>query len=225
MAGPDWLRLADADAVAAYAARRICEAAAEAIAARGAFRLVLAGGGTPEAAYRLLTACVTDWRKWWVYYGDERCLPPDDDARNSRMVARAWLDAVPIPADNVYPIPAELGPARGAALYAGLIAARRPFDLVLLGLGEDGHTASLFPGRVEAEEALTVAVDDAPKPPAERVSLSAAALRDSRATLVLVTGARKRDAVSRWRAGEALPVRRALSAHSLVLADAAALPD
>lgn len=223
MADADWEILADADAVAVRAAQEICQAARRAIAARGVFSLVLAGGRTPEAAYRLLRGCATDWNKWLVFYGDERCLPPGDEARNSRMAARAWLDHVAIPAEQVFAIPAESGAERAARVYAEIVAAHRPFDLVLLGLGEDGHTASLFPGRDLSGERLVVAEYEAPKPPPERVTLSAASLRAGRRGLVLVTGAGKRDAVADWLAGRDLPVRAALPARSLVLADEAAM--
>ena len=201
-----WHVFADADTVAAQAARRILQAAATAIAERGRFRIVLAGGRTPEAASRLLTDADTDWTSWDIYFGDERCLPVDDAERNSRMAARALLDTVPVPAANIHPIPAELGAEAAATAYEDVVRTALPFDLVLLGIGEDGHTASLFPGQQHPAERLTHAVHDAPKPPPDRVSLSAHALSETRGVLVLVTGAGKRAAVQGWRAGEPLPI-------------------
>ncbi len=218
-----WHTFPDATAVANEASRRILAAAHEAIAARGVFRLVLAGGGTPEAAYRLLASAPADWARWEIFYGDERCLPADHADRNSRMAARAWLDHVDIPAARIHDIPAELGADMAARRYADVVKDVRPFDLVLLGLGEDGHTASLFPGHVHAVGELVHAVREAPKPPPDRVSLSAEVLSDARAVLLMACGAGKREAIRRWRDGEALPVATLRPATGLdVLLDAAA---
>ncbi|WP_295882355.1 6-phosphogluconolactonase [uncultured Thiohalocapsa sp.] len=217
--------LADAAAVAATTAEMVLEAAAAAISARGAFRLVLAGGSTPLAAYRLLAGAEADWAHWHLYHGDERCLPPDAAARNSRAVEDAWLRQVPIPAAQVHAIPAELGADAAAAAYEPVVAAAMPFDLVLLGMGEDGHTASLFPDHEIRPGPLVMPVHDAPKPPPDRVSLTPSALCRARRMLVLVTGAAKQAAVSRWQAGEGLPVARvAVGGNALVLLDAAAAP-
>ena len=201
-----WHLLEDAEAVAREASRRILNAAALAIAERGCFRIVLAGGRTPEQAYRLLAAADSDWARWEIYYGDERCLPENSPERNSLMVSRVWLDHVPIPADQVHPIPAQLGPVEAARRYAAQVAAALPFDLVLLGLGEDGHTASLFPDQPHPGNDLVQAVFAAPKPPPERVSLSVHALSNTHELLVLVTGAGKRAAVAAWRRGARLPI-------------------
>lgn len=171
---------------------------------------MLAGGNTPREIYRALGAARADWSAWNVYFGDERCLPPDDPARNSRMAARAWLDSVPIPAVQVHAIPAESGALRAARMYAELLRAVGDFDLVLLGLGEDGHTASLFPGHdwgtaCGAPDALPVF--DAPKAPPQRVSLSARRLSRAREVIFLVAGESKRRAVAEWRAGKDIPAR------------------
>jgi len=196
----------DAAAVAAEAARRILAAAETSIAARGAFRMVLAGGRTPLRTYRLLSQTAADWTGWHLYFSDERCLPPDHDGRNSRAAALAWLDRVPIPAANIHPIPAELGAEAAAAAYRHSVSVALPFDLVTLGMGEDGHTASLFPGQVHPAAELTHPIHGAPKPPPDRVSLSAHALNESRAIMILATGAEKRGPIAAWKAGEPLPV-------------------
>jgi 6-phosphogluconolactonase len=220
---PDWQYLPDAAAVAAAATALILSAADTAIAARGEFRLVLAGGTTPEKVYRQLGTSQADWAHWQIYFGDERCLPRTDHGRNSRMAAMAWLDQSGIPRQNVHPIPAELGPQAAAQQYARQVAAARPFDLVLLGIGEDGHTASLFPGHVHPAGEQVHAVSNAPKPPPDRVSLSREALSDSRNVLILATGTGKREAVRRWRAGEDLPIAHITARNHLrVLIDHAA---
>jgi 6-phosphogluconolactonase len=226
LAGVDTRVLDDADAVAAEAAGLILNAADDAIAARGAFRLVLAGGTTPLAAYSLLAGAAADWARWHLYFGDERCLPVHDGNRNSRAIADAWLDRASIPPAQVHPIPAEQGAESAARAYESLIASALPFDLVLLGMGEDGHTASLFPGQEVCPGPLVMPVHDAPKPPPDRVSLTPSALCRSRRMLVLVTGAGKRPALARWWAGEGLPVARvAVGGNALVLLDRAAVPD
>jgi 6-phosphogluconolactonase len=210
-AGPSsvrWIGVADAAALRQIAYRHILDAAARATERRGRFLIVLAGGNTPSGIYRMLRTADTDWSRWRVYFGDERCLPADDAERNSRMAADAWLNHVPIPQDQVHAIPAELGASAAALAYAETLRGVGDFDLVLLGLGEDGHTASLFPGRdwgVAASAPDALAVFDAPKPPPQRVSLSAARLSRTREVLFLVEGEAKREAVARWRAGEQLP--------------------
>jgi 6-phosphogluconolactonase len=206
MSGVRWYRFADAAAVAEAAVSRILSAAKRAVAARGIFRLVLAGGSTPERAYRYLADCDADWSRWQLYLGDERCLPVEDPDRNSTMIERAWLQQVSLSPRQVHWIPAECGAEQGARDYQTVIENALPFDMVLLGMGEDGHTASLFPGHRHDPQRLVVAVSDSPKPPPERISLNHIALRQTHEMLVLVTGAGKRDAVRRWRAGESLPV-------------------
>ncbi len=201
-----WHHFPDAAAVADETVRRVLSAAKQAIARQGVFRVVLAGGSTPERAYRQLARSEADWACWELYLGDERCLPPDDAARNSRMIEDAWLGRSSIAADQVHWIPAELGPEQGARDYEAVIEPVLPFDLVLLGMGEDGHTASLFPGHRHAQARLVVPVTDAPKSPADRISLNFSALRQTREMLLLVTGAGKRQAVHRWRDGDPLPV-------------------
>jgi 6-phosphogluconolactonase len=209
-AGPGsvrWIGVADAVALRQIAYRHILDDAARAIEQRGRFLIVLAGGNTPRGIYRMLHAADTDWSCWQVYFGDERCLPADSAERNSRMAADAWLNHVPIPQDQVHAIPAELGASAAALAYAETLRGVGDFDLVLLGLGEDGHTASLFPGRdwgVAASAPDALAVFDAPKPPPQRVSLSSARLSRTREVLFLVEGEAKRNVVARWRAGELL---------------------
>ena len=200
-----WLAVADVAELERTACRRILDAAQRAIKQRGEFLIVLAGGNTPRGVYRLVRDESADWSRWNVYFGDERCLPAGDAERNSKMAADEWLDHVPIPKNRVHPIPAELGATAAALAYAETLRDVGEFDLVLLGLGDDGHTASLFPGHdwgTSSDAPAVLAVFDAPKPPPERVSLSAARLSRTREVLFLVAGDAKRDAVARWRAGE-----------------------
>lgn len=219
----NWHVLNDAAQLEERVAQRILVLGEAAIAAHGQFRIVLAGGRTPEAVYRRLAGATADWECWQVYFGDERCLPADDAERNSVMAAHAWLDRVPIPPDNIHPMAAEQGAEAAAADYAAQLRDVLPFDLVLLGMGEDGHTASLFPGHAHAADELVHAVHGAPKPPPDRISLGLAALNAAETVMVLVTGSGKRAAVERWRRGEDLPVARVHGRHGAdVYLDAAA---
>lgn len=205
---PHWNIFSDPREVADAAAEIIGEMARHAIERRGIFSLVLAGGSTPAMTYRLLQEQDQEWARWEFFFGDERCLPPFHPERNSFMVREALLDHLPLEAHQVHEIPAELGPEKGAEKYESLVRNSRPFDLVLLGLGEDGHTASLFPGQAHPAERLVVPVHDAPKPPPERVSLNYGALSAARGVLFLVTGESKRQALADWRRGRAIPASR-----------------
>jgi 6-phosphogluconolactonase len=203
-----WHGMIDAQALQREALRRILDAATRAIQARSRFQIVLSGGQTPRPLYRMLRSQPVDWSAWHVYLGDERSAPREDPERNSHMVAEEWLSHVPIPAAQLHMIPTELGVRRAAAAYAEDLRSVGDFDLVLLGLGEDGHTASLFPGHdlgAEPDASDVLAVFDAPKPPPERVSLSAARLSRALEVMFLVEGESKADAVAQWRAGKPLP--------------------
>lgn len=205
-------------------ARRIAQIAADAIAERGVFRIALAGGETPRACYRQLCVLPVEWQKVQVYFGDERCLPHGDAQRNDRMAHETLLGHVSIPPGNVHAIPAERGARIAAVEYAALLESALPFDLVLLGMGEDGHTASLFPGNPAAEqEGVVVPVFNALKPPSERVSLGMATLNAAREKVFLVAGKGKRMALGRIARGIALPAARVAGAEWHI--ERAALPD
>ncbi len=149
-----------ADAVAL-----IEEAANEAISERGEFRLALSGGGTPKPVYAALAARPIDWGKVLITFGDERCVPPDDAESNFRMASEVLLDHVAIPQANVLRMAGEMDPAAAAAAYESELRRRSPegifrHDLVLLGMGPDGHTASLFPGTVALKELERLVVEN-----------------------------------------------------------------
>lgn len=201
-----WVEFNTAEDIALAAAGTIEEHARFAIQQRGEFKLVLAGGGTPVACYRLLAGRNLQWDQWKLFYGDERCLPANDADRNSQIVAATGLSEK---VQQHFIIPAELGAEKGAEQYEKIIADELPFDTVLLGMGEDGHTASLFPGHdwMNADSSRKViAVHDAPKPPTDRISLTMESLQQCRNMLVLVSGESKRAALKSWREGASLPV-------------------
>ncbi len=209
MTQPEWRVFAEADTLVAALADALCIEAEAATAARGVFHLVLAGGTTPLSLYRALADRRAGDAHWQVWYGDERCLPAGHPERNSVMAEAAWLAASGIPPENRRPIPAELGAAEAATRYAGWLKDVADFDVVLLGMGEDGHTASLFPDHdwgAAPGSPDVLAVHVAPKPPPERVSLSAVRLNRSAKLWFAITGSGKRDALTRWKNGETLPV-------------------
>ncbi len=209
--------LETAEEVAAAAAGEI----AAAIQSGAARTLVLAGGSTPRRAYELL-ADIPDvaWGRVTVLFGDERCVPANHADSNYRMAREALLDRV-APA-TVHRMPAELGPDEGAALYSPVVASLAPLDFVLLGVGEDGHTASLFPGHAAVSaKGWALGIHDSPKPPPERVTLTLPVLRAARRVLILATGAGKADAVARAKRGE-VPSGMIAGARWLIDRDAAA---
>jgi 6-phosphogluconolactonase len=185
-------------------AEGVARATADVVAAAimgGAQSLVLAGGSTPRRAYQLIAAMNLGWGRVSVLFGDERCVAPDDPDSNYRLAREDLLSRVS-PA-GVLRMPAELGADEAASLYAPVVAALAPFDLALLGMGPDGHTASLFPGHPAlSATGWTVGVHDAPKPPPDRVSLTLAALQQARRVLVLVTGQDKARALALAQRGE-----------------------
>jgi 6-phosphogluconolactonase len=187
------------------ALQAILNAADRAIQHHGSFSIVLAGGSTPKSIYALLAKQNADWAHWHVFINDDRCLAVDHADRNSKMVQEVWLSHVNIPENQFYAIPAELGPIEGAKAYAEQIKGFGTFDLVLFGLGEDGHTASLFPNHIVDNSADVVPVFDSPKPPAERVTMSQNRLNNTHEAIFLVTGSGKQEAVDNWRSGVAIP--------------------
>ena len=188
--------LATAEEVAEDAAADIAETL------RGGGRtLVLAGGTSPIRTYQLLSELELEWGRVTVLFGDERCVRPLDPESNYRIAKENLLDRVH-PA-TVHRIPAELGPDEGADLYAEVVADTAPFDIVLLGVGEDGHINSLFPGQKALRATgLTAGIHDSPKPPPERVTMTLEAIRDAKRIIVIATGAGKAQAVALARRGE-----------------------
>lgn len=196
--------LPDPAALAEEAARRFVALAQAAIAEHGRFTVALSGGSTPRALYQRLAQSPlkesVDWANVHVFWGDERMVPPDDTESNYRMTRETLLAHVPIPAAHIYPVPTVGGtPEAAASAYAETLTAAfgaelPRFDLILLGIGPDGHTASLFPGQTEVvrpSAALVVAVHNAPKPPPARVSFTYRSINAAANVLFVVAGADK----------------------------------
>ncbi|MEH3116992.1 MAG: 6-phosphogluconolactonase [Methylorubrum populi] len=218
---------ADAEATARAAAEHLLAMAASAEGERVA--ICLSGGSTPKRLYTLLAspgfAERVPWPRIHWFFGDDRVVPWDDPLSNVRMVREAFGRAAPVPATHLHFIPSDEGAEAGARGYAATLRdfygadrldPNRPlFDLVLLGLGGDGHTASLFPGKpaLAEREAWVAPVPEAGMEPfVPRVTLTFPALASSRSTLFLVNGAGKRDPLRRLAEGEDLPAGHVESA-------------
>jgi 6-phosphogluconolactonase len=222
-----WHEFPNPTALEDAAVAAILDSAALSIREHGRFNLVLAGGESPLEIYRRLRTAPTDWSLWHIYYGDERCMPPTEEELNSRMAEEAWLTHVPIPPAQIHPIPNGPRADKAAEAYAQTLRAVDVFDLTLLGLGQDGHTASLFPGNdlgLGQDAPDTLAIFNSPKRPPQRVSLSAARLNRSRQIIFLVSGESKHEAVARWRAGESIPAQAIMGENGVdVLVESALL--
>jgi 6-phosphogluconolactonase len=222
--------LKDPQAVAREAAERLIVACGESRSDRIA--ICLSGGSTPKVLYGLLAgpdyAARVPWERVHWFFGDDRAVPWDDARSNVRMVREAFGHGARIPPTHLHFIPADEGPEDGARAYERALLdfygaerldpARPLFDLVLLGLGEDGHTASLFPGKPAVNETgrLVAPVPEAGLEPfVPRISLTLPALASSRHVLFLVTGAGKRAPLARLAAGENLPAGRVTSAGAV----------
>ena len=198
-------------------AQVVCSLSADGIAARGRFTVALSGGSTPAALYRLLASSPLahdiDWSRWHVFWGDERCVPPGHPDSNYGMARRTLLDHVPIPPSQVHRMvgedPAQQAAADYAAALADALAPDGRLDLALLGIGDDGHTASLFPGTAALNETeRPVVANWVPHLDTHRITLTLSTLNRARQVAVLATGADKADAARRAldpRPGDATP--------------------
>jgi len=176
----------------------LCESC---IAEKGKFTIALSGGNTPRKLYELLAqnpyVKKIDWKNVFVFWSDERCVPASDDENNSHMAAIALLNNVPIPKENIFPVPVNFEPSKAAARYEQMIKSffkntEPRFDLVLLGLGEDGHTASLFPGTdILSEKKALVKQVYVNEKKVFRISFTIPLINNAKQVMFLVTGKEK----------------------------------
>ncbi len=235
----------DPAALTEAAALAIVDRAGQTVAARGRFSIVLSGGSTPRTLYERLAqddlAARVDWRAVHVFWGDERAVPPDHADSNYRMAREALLDHVALPAQNIHRMGGELFPETAAAEYETVLHAYfgqaamdgQPlparFDLVLLGMGDDGHTASLFPGAAAIhEDRRWVTATYVDKLGAWRISLTPVAINAAAEIMLIVTGASKAERLQQVLAGpyqpDVLPAQivNPAQGHLLWLVDEAA---
>ena len=226
--GPETIILSDAGALALEAARRFVAIAAEAVARQGRFSVALAGGSTPAALYHLLARRPfreqMSWPNVLLYLGDERCVPPDDPRSNYRMIRETLLEGIASTPATVRVPSTALPPPEAASAYADQLrrdfllrgAARPRFDLILLGVGDDGHTASLFPGMPALDEkrllAVATEVPDTVRPHVPRITLTLPVLNAAEHVMFLASGASKAPVVAAILNGlepeDPLPARR-----------------
>lgn len=207
----------DNEALMRGAAELFVDQATRSALTRGRFNIALAGGTTPKRAYELLAQEPfrdrVDWSRVFVFWGDERCVPPDDALSNYRAARMALLDQVPIPAGNVHRIRGELPPAESACDYeTALVQHFGPgpvrFDLIILGLGRDGHTASLFPGTPVIHERTRLAAEVyLAESNMWRVTLTVPVLSAATVVAFVVSGAAKADVVHEVILGPRAPDR------------------
>jgi len=210
-----WTVYSSLDNAATAAADFIAEHIAASIAARGVCHMIVPGGNTPAGCFAALAEKSLSWDKVHCYPGDERCYEAGHTERNDVMIKKHLLSRLPV--INFHPMPSELGAEQAAEAYRETVDAIDAFDIAFIGMGEDGHTASLFPGNVALEKtASVVAVHDSPKPPTDRVSMSLLTLRRARLRVVLTAGASKAEIMVRIRAGETLPVNQVGDIHWFV---------
>lgn len=195
------------------ASRVFVRTAGETIAERGRFLVVFSGGTTPIALYRLLAEAPLDWSKIHIFWGDEHCVPVDDVGNNYGEARKALLDQISIPEQNVHRIKSELSPEEAAEDYARVLKefadpplAWPRFDLALIGMGEDGHIASLFPGSpVEASAPVIAVRADYHERPANRVTLTPPVFNSARHIIFLVSGVSKSAVLASVLKGENRP--------------------
>lgn len=200
----------DSQALVDAAATRLTDTIGKAVAARGRALVVLTGGGNGIGLLRSLVDRPIEWSKVHLFWGDERYVPEDDDERNDKQARAALLDHVDIPSSQVHPMPASDGEfggdlAAAALAYEQLLAANAApgqpvpnFDVHLLGMGPEGHINSLFPDTPAVLETtrMVVPVEDSPKPPPQRITLTLPAIARSREVWLMVSGAGKADAAA-----------------------------
>ena len=224
----------DTQQLGAAAAIHVAELSAEAIPARRRFMVALSGGSLPKLLFPALVKQAIDWSGWRVFWADERCLPLTHPDSNYYLAQQYLFDHVPIPLEQIHAPDTSLDPAQTAAAYQNTLAqifapppptplpddpllfqpATPPllpqFDLILLGLGEDGHTASLFPGHplLQETERWVAPIFDSPKPPPQRITLTLPVINNARQVAFIAAGAGKADILPRvLEAGSTLPAR------------------
>jgi 6-phosphogluconolactonase len=229
----------DAELVAERAAAHIQRALGDARQQRGVAHLALSGGTSPGRTYELLSRAPELLENVEIWFADERCVPPEDEESNYRLARETLLDRAGLAEQRVHRMEGELGPEEGARHYAALLREQGPgveepggvpaLDLIVLGIGPDGHVASLFPGASTLDapaDVLCLGVSDSPKPPPERITLSMSVLRAARECLLVASGAGKADAVSAM-LGEAtrhVPASLLRRGRLTVIVDDAAAP-
>ncbi len=204
----NWLVFANIDSLSEKLARDILDIAEKSIQLNNNFKIVLAGGTSVTSLYRILSNSKSDWLKWQIYIGDERCLPLEDKDRNDQIINKVWLDNNTIPNENINFMRAELDVDSAVVHYESVLKSTGDFDIVLLSIGEDGHAASLFPNHFYDEKKSVVVERNSPKYPKKRISMSYLRLNQSKNVFKVVSGSSKQEAVDLWLKKTILPINQ-----------------
>ncbi len=204
----NWIVFNDKRSLSESLAKDVLKIAKQSIDSRGYFSIVLAGGSSPIELYKILKESSSDWGNWHVYVGDERCLPKNDKERNDYIIEQVWLNSSSIFKDNIFFIKAELGMIEARRTYDDILECIEIFDVVLLSMGEDGHTASLFPDHKHIENNDIVLEYNSPKPPDKRISMSYSRLNNTRNVFKIISGKYKQNAVKLWLDDKDLPINK-----------------
>jgi 6-phosphogluconolactonase len=204
----NWFVFEDINKLSNQLANDILDIAKNSIKLSDSFKIVLTGGNSILNTYKVLSNSESDWDKWHIYLGDERCLPIGDKDRNNHIINQVWLSNSQILKKNIHYIQAELGADDGAVHYEKVLNSANDFDVTLLSMGEDGHTASLFPGHLYDKNKDVVTECNSPKYPKERISMSYLRLNKSKNVFKILSGSSKQEALDLWLKGRVLPINQ-----------------
>ena len=204
----NWVVFEDIDKLSEQLAYNILEIAETSIRLSNSFKIVLTGGNSVLKLYNILSNSKSNWSKWHIYLGDERCLPTNDKDRNDYIINQVWLNNSQILKKNIHFIYAEFGVDDGALHYEKILDNVGDFDVVLLSIGEDGHAASLFPHHLYDKNTSVVVERNSPKFPKDRISMSYSRLNQSKNIFKRISGSSKQKAVKMWIKGKALPINK-----------------
>ena len=208
MLNNNWIVFKNTNELSQKLANDILSFAESSIKSKNSFKIVLAGGDSILQTYEILSNSKSDWGRWHIYIGDERCLPLKDKERNDHNINTVWLNNSPIPKKNIHFIHAELAAKHAVSHYETTLKEVENFDLTLLSMGEDGHTASLFPGHQYNASSDVIIVNNSPKKPKQRISLSYARLNRSNRVFKIISGSSKCNAVKQWLNNIQLPINQ-----------------
>ena len=204
----NWLIFDDEMSLSEALAQEILNIAKKSIFEKDCFSIVLTGGQSVLNLYKILSKSDSNWEKWYIYIGDERCVPMRHKDRNDQVINEIWLDNSTISKNNIHFIQAELGLIEAQKEYEKVLKKIDKFDVVLLSMGEDGHIASLFPNHLYSEEQMVVVERNSPKPPKERISMSYQQLNKTHYVFKLIVGESKQKAVILLGQNVNLPITR-----------------
>ena len=204
----NWLIFDDEMSLSKALAQEILNIAKKSISEKNCFSIVLTGGQSVLNLYKILSKSDSNWEKWYIYIGDERCVPMRHKDRNDQVINEIWLDNSTISKNNIHFIQAELGLIEAQKEYEKVLKKIDKFDVVLLSMGEDGHVASLFPNHSYPDNKMVVIERDSPKLPKERISMSYQRLNKAHYIFKLIIGKSKRHALELLEQCKCVPISK-----------------